>query len=62
MQGLEKLDNALVIAEKNGKSIGVMLDDAVNTCFCVPYEEYVASMELSAYELLYVVHPDGHIN
>ena len=62
MQGLEKLDNALKIAEKDDKSIGVVLDDVVNTCFCVPYEEYVASMKLSTYELLYVVHPNGQID
>ena len=61
MEGIEKVDDALRFAEKSSESIGVMLDDAVNTCFCVPYEEYATSMELSTYELLYVVHPDGQI-
>ena len=61
MQGIEKVDDALRFAERNSKPVSVMLDDAANMCFCVPYEEYASSMELSTYKLLYIVHPDGEI-
>ena len=59
--GIGTIGEATRFAEKSGKSIGVILDDTSNMCFCAPYEEYVSSMELSTYELLYVVHPDGGI-
>jgi len=55
------LSDAMRIADSGKELVAVMCDDALDMCFCAPYEEYASSMELSTYELLYVVHPDRQI-
>ena len=42
------LSDAMRIADSNQELVAVMYDDALDMCFCAPYEKYASSKNSSS--------------